>query len=388
MKILVVAPQPFYEERGTPIAVDHLVRALTEGGHEVDLVTYPMGQSRAYRGLRIIRTWRLPGLATVSPGFSLAKILYDGLLIGTTLRQLRRECYDCVHAVEEAVFWVRPLARWYGLPFVYDMDSVLSEQLAAAFQVGTRLRGLMQRLERAPIRQAAAVVPVCDALATYAAEQGARHITVLKDISLLEGKSSCGVVEDLRKTYEISGALLLYVGNLERYQGIDLLLEAFKLLADQDSAHLVVIGGKAADVERYRSWCTAQGLTRRVHFTGPRPVAHLQAYLQQADVLVSPRLEGTNTPMKIYSYLHTGIPVVATNLPTHTQVLTDAVAFLCDPTPEAMANTLLEVLRDREHARQRAGRAVDLIEREHSYATFKQRLLTLYAELDALRHAS
>ena len=45
--------------------------------------------------------------------------------------------------------------------------------------------------------------------------------------------------------------------------------------------------------------------------------------LLAADVLVSPRLKGLNTPMKIYSYLDSGSAVLATRLRTHTQVLDD-----------------------------------------------------------------
>ena len=95
---------------------------------------------------------------------------------------------------------------------------------------------------------------------------------------------------------------------------------------------------------------TAQrlGVERRVHFLGPRPLPQLGAYLRQADVLVSPRIAGTNTPMKIYSYLDSGRPVVATRLPAHTQVLDDEIACLVDPTPEDLAEGLVRLFRDAE----------------------------------------
>ena len=57
--------------------------------------------------------------------------------------------------------------------------------------------------------------------------------------------------------------------------------------------------------------------------------------LGEADVLVSPRLKGLNTPMKIYSYLDSGTAVLATRLRTHTQVLDDRTAYLVDPVSEA-----------------------------------------------------
>ena len=53
-------------------------------------------------------------------------------------------------------------------------------------------------------------------------------------------------------------------------------------------------------------------------------------------MLVSPRLKGLNTPMKIYSYLDSGSAVLATRLRTHTQVLDDGIAYLVEPEPVAL----------------------------------------------------
>ena len=65
-----------------------------------------------------------------------------------------------------------------------------------------------------------------------------------------------------------------------------------------------------------------------VVFTGQQPAREIPGFVRPRDVLVSPRIRGTNTPLKIYSYLRSGKPIVATNLLTHTQVLTPEVARL------------------------------------------------------------
>jgi hypothetical protein len=63
-------------------------------------------------------------------------------------------------------------------------------------------------------------------------------------------------------------------------------------------------------------------------FAGERPAAEIPSYLLAADLLVSPRSRGTNTPLKIYQYLRSGKAIVATRLLTHTQVLSDQTAIL------------------------------------------------------------
>ncbi|HTK41735.1 MAG TPA: hypothetical protein VL287_09085, partial [Gemmatimonadales bacterium] len=55
-RVLVVAPEPFYEDRGTPIAIRSVLAALSELHYEVDLLTYPVGQAVSIPGLQVIRT--------------------------------------------------------------------------------------------------------------------------------------------------------------------------------------------------------------------------------------------------------------------------------------------------------------------------------------------
>ena len=60
MHILMIAPEPFFEPRGTPFSEYHRIRALIDLGHTVDLVTYPFGRDVDLAGLRIFRAARPP----------------------------------------------------------------------------------------------------------------------------------------------------------------------------------------------------------------------------------------------------------------------------------------------------------------------------------------
>ena len=72
MRILMIAPEPFFEPRGTPFSEYHRIRALLDLGHTVDLVTYPFGQSVHLPGLRVFRCVRPPFVRRVKVGPSLA----------------------------------------------------------------------------------------------------------------------------------------------------------------------------------------------------------------------------------------------------------------------------------------------------------------------------
>ncbi|MDP2248693.1 MAG: hypothetical protein Q8J65_11215, partial [Nitrosomonadales bacterium] len=104
MKLLFLAPQPFYTERGTPIAVKLAVTALCHQGHEVDLLIYHEGDDIDIPGMRLIRAGRPPGVDQVPIGFSIKKLLCDAWLMVAAFRLLRGGGYEVVHAVEESIF--------------------------------------------------------------------------------------------------------------------------------------------------------------------------------------------------------------------------------------------------------------------------------------------
>lgn len=185
MKILVLAPQPFLEERGTPIAVDLIVRSLGERGHTVSLLTYHLGRDVHYAGMTLHRIPRIPFIRRVRPGFSMAKVICDLAMWVKAWSLVRRERPDVVHAVEESVFIAWWLQITKGIPYIYDMDSSLPDQLVDSLPLLRPARPLMMRLLQPVVCAAMMVTPVCEALAKSVESFGPQRVVVLRDVSLL-----------------------------------------------------------------------------------------------------------------------------------------------------------------------------------------------------------
>jgi glycosyltransferase involved in cell wall biosynthesis len=382
MRILLLVPQPFYIVRGSPIAVDLILKVLSERSGQVDAVTYHLGHDVEYEKVTLYRTPRLPFIRDVGPGFSWRKVVCDLLLLFKGLRLAATRRYHLVHAVEESVF-LALLFKWlFRIPYVYDMDSSLAQQMVEQFSWLSPVYPALELFEKLAVRNAKAVVAVCDALASHAARFQPGKVVVLPDISLVDDGGQ-QTHQDLRTELGIGGLLLMYVGNLQPYQGIDLLLEGTKLaFGDAGFADLVIIGGAPTDIHRYEDKSRQLGIDERVHFLGPKSLDDLGYYLSQADILVSPRIAGENTPMKIYSYLGSGKPILATNLPTHTQVLDHAIAQLVDPTPRAFADGQLQLIKD-EALRLRLGAAGRMLaEDRYSFEAFRRRCNDLFDWLE------
>ncbi|MGL5082081.1 MAG: glycosyltransferase [Microcoleaceae cyanobacterium] len=379
LRILFLAPHPFYQDRGTPINSSIFLKALSEDQHQVDVLAYPEGRDIEYENVTIHRTVKCPFVSNVRPGFSWKKLVYDALMVIKAAQLVSKKQYDMVQAIEESVFIALLFKVLLNIPYVYDMDSSIAQQMIEQLPWLSPLAPVLNWLEGLAVKRAKAVIPVCDAIAEDIAQYNPEKVTILPDISLLQEEGHPEVDEDLRSDLKLGGTMLMYVGNLEGYQGIDLMLEGFAMALRQDSTlDLVIIGGEPDSIAHYRQKAAQLGAGHKVHFMGPRPAKHLSSYLSQADILVSPRTKGKNTPMKIYSYLDSGKAVLATNLLTHTQVLNDQVSQLAEPSPESFASGMVTLAQD-VALRQELGLAgQQLVQEKHSYRAFHKTVSELY----------
>ena len=379
MRILMIAPEPFFEPRGTPFSEFHRIRALTDLGHQVDLVTYPFGRDVTMPGLRVFRCARPPLVRSVKIGPSVAKLPLDVSLTFSAIRRCLADSYDVIHSHEEGGAMGAVLAKMLRVPHLYDMHSSLPQQLSNfAFSGSRLLRALFQVIERLMIRWSRVVVVICPALAETAREvdPSARIVLIENAPGSAEGEPSDAEAAAVRAAHAIDPTtpVVLYTGTFEAYQGLDLLFAAMAIVKRQrPDARLLLVGGKPAQVGAARTDAQAAGVADVTLFTGERPASEIPAYLRAADVLVSPRSRGTNTPLKIYQYLRSGRAIVATRLLTHTQVLSDETAFLTSPTAESFAEGILAALENPARAASVGASARALAETKYSYAAYLER---------------
>jgi glycosyltransferase involved in cell wall biosynthesis len=385
LRILFLAPQPFFEVRGTPLAVLAMVRALAGLGHQVDLLTFPQGEDVELPGVRHERSLRLP-VGRVRAGASLAKMVLDVPFMLEAVGRMTFGRYDVVHAVEEAAHLAAPVARLLRLPLVVDVDSSIPEQLRySGFATRGPLPWLAERLERRALAGSAAVITVCSSLTDgVKARVPQARVFQIEDPPLVDAKEPrADDVGRLRGELRLGpGTVVFYSGNFESYQGVDLLVDAAALVPD---AWFVFMGGEPGEIDLLRERARLTGAAERCVFSGKRPPSDLPAFLALADVLVSPRSRGANTPFKVYTYLASGKPLVATRIPTHTQLLDDSLAFLVEPSAAGLAAGVRQALADPAEARQRAERGRALIEREYSPARFAEKVARAY---DAVKEAT
>ncbi len=386
MRILMIAPEPFFEPRGTPFSEYHRIRALTSLGHHVDLVTYPFGQSVELTGLRIYRCLRPPMIEHVRIGPSWAKVPLDLALTVTAIRRVLGGKYDAIHSHEEGGLIGVALAAILGVPHLYDMHSSLPQQLTNfQFSSSKLLAGMLTWVERVVIRRSRVTIVICPQLEDVVRAIDPSASTVLIENAPGSGDPPvAGGNEKIREAHGLSAdtPIVLYTGTFEAYQGLDLLFASARhVLAARPDARFMLVGGQPDQVAQARAEAEAAGVAQGMVFVGQRPSEEIPDFLDASDVLVSPRSRGTNTPLKIYQYLRAGRPIVATRLLTHTQVLDDDVAILTDASPEGFAAGILDALANPDRAACIGRRAQELADTKYSYEAYLERTRRAYAEL-------
>jgi glycosyltransferase involved in cell wall biosynthesis len=277
------------------------------------------------------------------------------------------------------------------------MHSSLPQQLINFHFTRSRvIIELFKWLEDSSLRAADAIITICPGLFEYVngviqdkdkqflIENSIYEPIRLKktDVASGEGKKADELTQELIDLLR-DRKLVVYAGTLEHYQGIGLLLEAFEMVVSKvPEALLLVLGGNLAQVAHYRSVAAEIGLSEKYcRFTGRVPKSLVSNVVQHAAVLVSPRTEGTNTPLKIYEQLDSGKPLVATNIYSHTQVLMESVAFLVEPQPEEFAKGILEALSSEVESEKKSANAKCLYAEKYSRKNYVNKMSQLLSVL-------
>lgn len=383
-RVLLVSPQPFYQDRGTPIAVRQVLEGLSQVGYGVDLLTYPVGADIQVSGLRLLRVANPFGIKHVPVGLSVQKILLDIPLTFALQRQLSRGGYSCVHAVEEAAFPAVLLGGRYRVPVIYDMQSSLPEQLvtSAGFR-SLPMRLLANRLERWLLERADFVVSSAGLedrvhrIAPRARLREWHYPAVMVQAAETDGDA-------LRRRLAIppDAPVVLYGGTFEAYQGLTELIQAIPLVrAKVPGATFVLVGAENGSGSAIRAQA-AQLIDRGVLRVIDRQPRHeISSYFSMADVLVSPRSHGGNLPLKVFDYLAAGRPIVATDIPTHRSVLNEQRAVLVPTHTDGIAAGIVSLLDDPERAARLAKAARAYAEERLGWSRFVGTLGDIYEEV-------
>lgn len=384
--ILMICSQPFFEWRGSPIRVGFNLRALQESGFSVIFLGLPHGQERQIDGVRFIRCLRLPMVNKIPIGPSLPKLFYDiiHLVYGFGIL-LRNKNILVIHGIEDSGIPAVILAKLFGKKLVFEKHSDPASHKNSKWGVKNLILAAYIWVERLVIRQADLVIGTGDELVKQARRvKPALNSIAVPDIpsSLVESCEDTAL--KLREKLGLSReeVVAAYVGSFAVYQGLELLFAAIPLAVRQNpSLRFLIIGGTTEEIAEKKQTLSHQGIKDRVIFLGLVDPEDLPTYLKAADILLSPRISGKNSPLKLLDYLKAKRPIVATDIEANSQILKKSDALLIEPEPEAMAHAISCLVVDQQLRQTLAGRGQDLLQKRYNYPFFRKQIAKGYASL-------
>lgn len=383
MKVLFLAPEPFFESRGTPLNIRNIVTVLGKKGFEIDLITYHIGEDLSIKNVKIYRSAKIPLIKEVKIGPSYTKLFLDIFLFIKAITLCLKNKYCVIHAVEESVYMGFILKKLFKIPLIYDMDSNIPQQLEYSNFIKNRfLLKLAKNLDEFVIKNSDLILTVCsDLTESVRKDFPFKKIFQIEDIHLESNakkdiKPPEVIKSELGLDYE---KIVLYTGNFEDYQGINFFLQCIPQVVKRfKNVRFVLVGGEKGQIEKKIRLARDLGIIQWVTFTGKKPIEEMDSYLSFADILASPRTEGTNTPLKIFTYLASGKPIIATKLKTHTQVLNDDVAHLVKPDSNSFAEGIVYLLENNELCLKLGENGKKLTNEKYSYKEFSKKIDKIY----------
>jgi glycosyltransferase involved in cell wall biosynthesis len=380
-RLLVLAPQPFLADRGTPIALKQVLEALGELGVMSDVVTYPLGRDPGLPCVRVLRAANPLGIRAVPVGFSFRKIVLDLAVAAKAREVLKNGRYLAIQASEEAAFLAVMLGRGRGLPIIYDMQSSLPEHLAEyrIFRLPP-VRWLLEWCERWLTNRVDMIITSAG-LGAYAA--GLAPDTPVREWKFHAPNDPVAPeeVDSLRARLAIPGGarVVLYTGTFVPYQGLATLLGAVpRVLEAVPDAVIVLVGAEKTLAELFPG---AEVPASAVRVVDRQPREEMRRYYALADLVVSPRATGRNLPLKVFDYLGAGKAIVATDVHAHRAVLNDDLALLVRPDSDALACGIRLLLEDEILRRRYAGAAAAFARERLGWEPFVRTLSANYAAI-------
>lgn len=384
LRVLMIAPTPYFADRGCHVRIYEEARALTELGHEVRIATYHLG--RDMPGIPTLRTPRVPWYKKLSAGPSWHKPYLDILLFFTALRAARAFRPDVIHAhLHEGAFIGLLLKMLIPVPLVFDCQgSLTAEMIDHGFiRRGSLLFRLFACLERFINRRADAIVTSSGPGArTLSAEWGVSGERVL---SLIDGVNAEEFRplprEEARRALHLPPdvTIAVFLGVLNRYQGVDLLLESIRILRGKGSpVHFLVMGFPE---EEYRRTAEQMGIGESVTFTGRVEYARAPLYLSAGDIALSPKISRTEANGKLFNYMACGLPTVVFDTPVNREILGDAGVYAAHGDPADFAARIEMLVNDRALRDMLAVRLAEMAVTEHSWLARGRTLIGLYRRL-------
>jgi len=234
-KVILICPQPYMINRGTPLAIKNIASAIVEVGYSVDLVTTHLGKAEVIDGVRVCRIMNVPFIKQLKPGLSKEKLLLMPLIFIKALSLMMINDYDFIVSLEDGALHASILRLLFNKKHVYRMHSLPTEHSSK-----------LKLYEKIVFNNADVLLPILPTeIKTINERLGNNNKKIIVMEVLPAMKNDVVNVDRVIQLKNIFGiknddVVVLWIGNMAPYQGSSLLFKAIKKI-DNDKIKFLVM---------------------------------------------------------------------------------------------------------------------------------------------------
>jgi glycosyltransferase involved in cell wall biosynthesis len=379
-RVLFVVSQPLFDWRGSPIRIFFDLQALSDMGYAVDVITLPLGLEKDIPNVNIVRIKNYLNIKSISIGPSFTKIFFDIMMLWKVLQLCVKNKYVLIHTAEDTGLIGLIFAKLFGTKHVFEKHSDPFSYKNGLLK--NIVLFLYAQVERFVIKNSDAVITTgpgsTELIKNYVADG---QLYTIPDVASSLRDADPVKVQEIKTQLSLHGyRTILYVGSFAVYQGIDLLFDTIAIILRKYSdIKFVVIGGNAEEIEWRKRWLIEQGLQQdNVVFPGMIPPDELPNYLGCQDILLSPRIQGKNSPLKALDYMKAGKAIVATDIEANRCILNEQTAIFAKPDAGDFSQKIITLLDDPQLLLKLAKAARQEFDKNYRFDLFRKRIGQCY----------
>jgi glycosyltransferase involved in cell wall biosynthesis len=384
-KILMIAPTPFFADRGCHVRILEEIQALQKLGHTITLCTYHIG--RDIPGIDIRRIMNIPWYNKLEAGPSWHKFYLDELLYRKAKSILKKERFDIIHAhLHEGALISARLRKRFHIPVVADLQGSLTDEVRShGFARNNRFVMKIFQYAEKKINQSPDMIILSSRHFKEVFEKEFQ-VSVDKMKIVSDGvETPCTSNSDKQKTREKLGipedrTVAVFMGLLTTYQGIDLLMEIMpSVIRENPKIHFLIIG--FPNEEQYMKRCQEAGISDHVTWTGRLPYHLVEEYLSCADVALSPKISKTEGNVKLMHYMAMGLPTVVFDTPVNREILEENGIYAEYGNANDFAQKLSVLSHDPTVRQDLKGKLISTAQERFSWKDKAKQILGVYEKL-------
>jgi glycosyltransferase involved in cell wall biosynthesis len=392
--VMLLENQPYPQD----VRVRLEALALTAGGYDVTVIAPRGGGQRRRETVDgvTVRRFDLPTVPASSAS-AVAGIVFEYVIANVQLYMRGLAALiagaDIVHLHNppDTLFGVAYAARALRRRVVYDMHDIAPELFAAKFG-DERVVRVLRWLERRSARSADRLLTVNESLCELASDRDGvppERITLVRNAPPSAMLAEATPVRD----GSLADPRLVFVGNIESQDGVEILPELVRVLRDDRglSGVRLTIVGDGADRGTVEARCRESGVQDSVELTGRVPHERVAGILAQADICLEPApcnpLNHLCSMVKVYEYMSAGRPIVGYPLREVRRLAGDGMLYADGGDPAALADQIVRLADDPE-LRRTLGARLRRRAHELTWERSADALLAAYASITPSRRRS